>query len=185
MSAPEHRAAASHQSQVRCAILTVSDTRDAATDRGGPKARELLTACGHIVQKTVIVRDEPEEIRAAIKGFLSDPQIDAIITTGGTGIAQRDRTADVVRELLTFELPGFGELFRMLSWQEVGSAAMLSRAIGGLAYRPNFPPNRDQGVFIFALPGSVTAVELAITRLIGPELGHLTWERRKSGNPTA
>jgi len=183
MSSQDHRAeAAAAPSPVRCAVLTISDTRTAATDRGGPAARELLESFGHVIHDSAIVPDEPDQIRMVLERWLKNNEIDVIITTGGTGIGQRDCTIEAVRPLLRMELEGFGELFRMLSWEEIGPAAMLSRAVGGLAALPAAPEGVERAAFIFALPGSVKAVELAITRLIGPELPHLAWERRKSSN---
>jgi molybdenum cofactor biosynthesis protein B len=163
----------------RCAVLTISDTRNAATDKGGPKLREGLESFGHTIVESRIVKDDPGAIRAALREWIDRSAVDAIIATGGTGIGQRDNTVAVVHDMLALELEGFGELFRMLSWDQVGPAAMLSRAIGGLAVPPDGSPLSTQGIFIFALPGSVRAVELAVTRLIGPVLGHLLRERRK------
>lgn len=174
-SGHEQRAAA-EQGPARVAVLTVSDSRTPQTDRSGPLLRELLDAHGHQVVASAIVRDEPAEIRAKLRQWLADPLIDAIVSTGGTGIASRDTTTDVVRGLLSIELPGFGELFRMLSFQDVGPAAMLSRAVGGLAARA---AGAGGEAFVFALPGSPRAVETAVRRLIGPQLSHLVWERRR------
>jgi molybdenum cofactor biosynthesis protein B len=179
MSVGEHRTAASREDPVRCAVLTVSDSRDAKTDLGGPKVRELLEGFRHIVVDSRIVVDDPPAIRSALVRWIEDGGIEAIITTGGTGISRRDNTADVVRGLIDIELEGYGELMRMLSWEQVGAAAMLSRSLGGLAFAGSASRARSQGVFVFALPGSVKAVELAMTRLIGPELSHLVGERRK------
>lgn len=177
MSTNDHRAAAG-KTPVRCAVLTISDSRSITTDVGGPLACKLLQSFGHMIAETAIVPDEPIEIRTALDRWLDQESIDAIVTTGGTGISPRDRTIEVVREFLRAEIEGFGELFRMLSWEQIGAAAMLSRAVGGLAARPDGP---GRSAVLFALPGSPKAVELAITRLIGPEIGHLVWEVRKSG----
>jgi molybdenum cofactor biosynthesis protein B len=148
------------------AVLTVSDTRTTATDQSGATLQRLLAGAGHRLADYRIVPDEPEAIRPVLDAWLRDETVEAIITTGGTGIAGRDRTCEVVDNLLDKRLDGFGELFRMLSYEAVGSAAMLSRAIGGVA----------GGRPIFALPGSPAAVELALDRLILPELGHLMAE---------
>ncbi len=155
---------------VRCAVLTVSDTRTLETDQGGSLIVEMLRASGHEVLRRGIVPDQPEQVRAWIQQALDDPSIQAILTTGGTGIAPRDRTYEVVSELLERRLDGFGELFRMLSYQEIGPAAMLSRAVGGLA----------RGKVVLAMPGSPAAVRLAMEKLILPELGHLVWEATRS-----
>lgn len=131
---------------------------------------------GHIAAECTIVRDEPAEITAQLERWLADPSIDAILTTGGTGIAKRDTTIEVVRRLLTVELEGFGELFRMLSYEQVKAAAMMSRAVAGLVIRE---PVRGGDTFIFAMPGSPNAVETAMSKLIAPQLAHMVWERRK------
>jgi len=177
-STSRHREAASRAESSRsvaCAVVTVSDTRTPADDTGGDAIARLLKEAGHSVSRRTIVRDEPDRIRAAIRSALDDPKIQAVLTTGGTGIAGRDTTIEVVRSLLATELPGFGELFRVLSWEQVGAAAMLSRAVAGLA---SSAANRS-GVFIFAMPGSPNAVNLAMSKLIVPELSHLVWERER------
>ena len=169
MSTDEHHRAAADR-RARCAVLTVSDTRTAATDRGGDTVAATLTAAGHTVEARALVPDEPEAVRAAIRGWLdAAAPPDVVITTGGTGIARRDTTVEVARELIDKELEGFGELFRMLSYEQVGPAAMLSRAVGGLAGE----------TLLFTLPGSVNAVTLAMEKLIVPELPHLVWERSR------
>jgi molybdenum cofactor biosynthesis protein B len=148
----------------------VSDTRTVETDTGGGLIAELLAAGGHPVVSRAIVRDEAEAIRGAALEALAAPEVRALIVTGGTGVAPRDVTPDAVEPLLERTLPGFGELFRMLSWQEVGSAALLSRALAGLR----------GGRVVFVLPGSRGAVRLAMERLILPELGHLAGEAQKT-----
>ncbi len=174
-STAQHRDAAADR-RARCAVLTVSDTRTKADDRGGRRIIESLEAAGHEVVAYEIVKDEPDEVEDRLSAWLSaQAPADAIITTGGTGIASRDTTVEVARRFITKELEGFGELFRMLSWEEVGPAAMLSRAVAGLAVTPN---NRV-GALVFALPGSLEAVELGMSKLIIPELPHLIWERRR------
>jgi molybdenum cofactor biosynthesis protein B len=163
---------------VRCVILTISDTRTLQTDDSGRLIATLLNDAGFPVAERNLVRDEPTEIAAALEKWVSQvaPGVEVILTTGGTGISRRDTTIEVVRKLLTSELEGFGELFRVISYGQVKSAAMLSRAVGGLVARP-----ADQGgdTFIFAMPGSVNAVQTAMTALIIPELKHLAWERRR------
>jgi molybdopterin adenylyltransferase len=149
-----------------CYILTVSDTRTEATDSSGRAIFDLLFAGGHQVTGRKIVRDEPDLVRAAIEEQLIKPGVQVVITTGGTGMTSRDTTYEAITSLLDKTMDGFGELFRMLSYQEIGSAAMLSRAVGGLA----------KGKVVLALPGSESAVRLAMTKLILPELGHLVRE---------
>jgi molybdenum cofactor biosynthesis protein B len=165
---------ADHQSAAalivaRCAIVTLSDTRTADTDRSGQKIAELLQAAGHEVIDRSIVRDDPEEMLPLLELLLARNDCDAVITNGGTGISQRDQTIPTIERLIDIPLPGFGELFRMLSYQQIGSAAMMSRAVGGIA----------GGRLLFALPGSTAAVELAASQLIIPQLGHLLHELRK------
>ena len=166
-SAQAHRDAA--PKAVRVHVITVSDSRTLETDTGGALVAEMLAAKGHLVPTREIVRDEPAAIQAALRAALSQEGIDAVILTGGTGIAPRDLTPESVQPLLERILPGFGELFRMLSFEEIGAAALLSRALAGLA----------RGRVVFALPGSRAAVRLALERLILPELGHLTAEAVK------
>lgn len=160
---------------VGCAVLTVSDTRSPADDHGGDTASRLLEAAGHAVVSRAIVKDDVAQIDAAIRRELANGRVQAVLLTGGTGIAPHDTTIEVVRRRIMVEMPGFGELFRMLSWNEVGAAAMLSRAAAGLAV----VEGRPEGVFLFAMPGSVNAVEVAVGRLIAPELRHLVWERKR------
>ena len=166
-SVRQHRAAA--PGAVRCAILTISDTRTAETDTSGALIRRLLERDGHDVLEGTIVPDDGERIRTKIGEWGADPRIQAILCNGGTGIARRDTTFEALSGLLERRLDGFGELFRMLSYAEVGSAAMLSRAVAGL-YR---------GTLVVAMPGSSNAVRLAMERLILPELGHLIFELTK------
>lgn len=164
MSHVEHEQQAPRS--VRCFVLTISDTRTEDTDTGGRAIVERLREAGHEVVGRGRVRDDPEAVRGAIERQLANPAVQAIITTGGTGIAARDHTCEVVTGLLDKQLDGFGELFRMLSFQEIGPAAMLSRATAGVA----------GGRIVVALPGSEAAVRLAMDRLIIPELGHLVRE---------
>jgi molybdenum cofactor biosynthesis protein B len=153
--------------EVRCAVLTISDTRTSDTDFGGRAIVELLEAHGHVVARRQILRDESTEVRDAFVQQLGE--VDAIIATGGTGITSRDSTYEAVAGLLEKRLDGFGELFRALSYQEIGSAAMLTRATAGTA----------RGTAIFLLPGSEHAVRLGMTKLILPELGHVVRELRR------
>ena len=156
----EHRAAGPRS--VRCFVLTVSDTRTAATDTGGRTIADLLAAAGHQVIGRAIIRDDPEAVRALVlKETAGDAQV--VITTGGTGISARDSTYEAITSLLEKRLDGFGELFRMLSYEQIGPAAMLSRATAGLVNRR----------IVAALPGSEGAVRLAMEKLLIPELGHL------------
>lgn len=146
-----------------CAVITVSDTRTEATDESGALLRALLEERGYRVALRRLVRDDLHAIRLALLESLADPAVGAVFFTGGTGIAPRDVTVEAVRPFLDAELEGFGELFRWLSYHEVGPAAMLSRALAG----------RSAGVFVVCLPGSPAAVRLAMERLILPELDHV------------
>jgi len=161
VSAPQHKAQAPRA--VRCYVLTVSDTRTAVTDTSGQAIRALLEEAGHVVVGHDIVRDEPFEVTAHVVAQLGDGPAQVIITTGGTGITSRDDTFEAIDALLEKRLTGFGELFRMLSFAEIGSAAMMSRATAGTVGRRA----------VFVLPGSEAAVRLAMTQLIVPELGHV------------
>lgn len=158
----EHKAGA--PSSVRCAVVTVSDTRTPDTDSSGALIQELLRGAGHKVTDYRIVKDDPSLIRDVIQKAPNETQ--AIILTGGTGISKRDGTYEVVSGLLEKTIEGFGELFRALSYEEIGSAAMMSRATAGL----------HQGKVIFSVPGSKAAVRLAMEKLILPELGHCVRE---------
>lgn len=156
MSHHAHDAAA-----IDCGIVTVSDTRSEVDDSSGQRIRALLEAAGHRVAYYRIVKDEPAQITAVIAAAPAD--VELIICNGGTGVAKRDTTYEAITRLLDKEITGFGELFRMLSWEQVGAAAMLSRATAGIAGRR----------VLFSLPGSTKAVDLAMTKLIIPQLGHL------------
>ena len=164
MSHLEHKELAPRS--VRCYVVTVSDTRTAETDTGGRAITDLLQAAGHEIVGRTIVGDDPELVRGTIERQLANPQVQVIITTGGTGITSRDTTYEAVSGLLDKRLDGFGELFRMLSFEQVGAAAMLSRACAGLV----------AGRIVVALPGSEAAVRLAMEKLLIPELGHLVRE---------
>ncbi|MEQ1574684.1 MAG: MogA/MoaB family molybdenum cofactor biosynthesis protein [Vicinamibacterales bacterium] len=157
----DHRAAAPES--IACYVLTVSDTRTPDTDTSGRAIRELLEGSGHRVTGHAIVKDDQEAVVSHVTRAIADAQTQVVITTGGTGITSRDGTYEAIDTLLDKRLDGFGELFRMLSFQEIGAAAMLSRATAGTASR----------TAIFVLPGSENAVRLAMTRLILPELGHV------------
>jgi len=153
---------------VRVAVLTVSDTRTAATDTSGRAIRMLLEEAGHAVVAAAVVRDDPDAVTAFVLDQL-EGEAQAIITTGGTGITSRDSTYEAIDALLEKHLDGFGELFRMLSYEDIGPAAIMSRACAGLA----------RGRVVIALPGSEGAVRLAMTKLIVPELGHLVQQASK------
>jgi len=160
----EHKAAA--PARVGCYVITVSDTRTEDTDTGGRAIAEILTAAGHDVVGRTIVTDDPDLLRDAIGRQLANPAVQAIITTGGTGIASRDSTFEAVSGMLWKRLDGFGELFRMLSYEQIGAAAMMSRAVAGTV----------AGRIVVSLPGSEAAVRLALEKLLVPELGHLVRE---------
>jgi molybdopterin adenylyltransferase len=154
---------------VRCFIVTVSDTRTEETDTSGRAIADLLAHAGHQVMGRVVVKDEAALVRTAVERQLASSDVDVIISTGGTGIAARDTTFEAIDALLEKRLPGFGELFRMLSYQEIGSAAMMSRATAGISARH----------IVVALPGSEAAVRLAMEKLLLPEIGHLVQQARK------
>ena len=168
MGYPQHQSSAK-AINARCAIITLSDTRTIHTDLGGKRIAELLTGDGHSVGEHRVIRDDAEGLHGVLMELLGLEEIDAILTTGGTGINSRDQAIGVIESVIETPLPGFGELFRMLSWAEIGSGAMLSRAIGGIA--------KEKAVF--AMPGSTAAVELAMTKLILPELRHVLFEVTK------
>jgi molybdenum cofactor biosynthesis protein B len=167
VSQTEHKAHA--PASVACYVLTVSDSRTPDTDTGGGAIRTLLEQAGHEVTGHTIVKDEPAQVTARVREQLADPHTQIIITTGGTGITSRDGTFEAIDALLDKRLDGFGELFRMLSFEDIGPAAMMSRATAGTA----------SGKASFVLPGSPNAVHLAMTRLILPELGHVVQQLRR------
>lgn len=150
-------------------VITVSDTRTIDDDTGGALVIELASQAGHTIARRSIVTDDRDRIVSAILELAGDPAVDAVISTGGTGIARRDVTHEAVSSILDRELTGFGELFRMLSWEEIGSAAMLSRATAGAI----------GSTAVFALPGSRNAIRLAMEKLILPEIAHVVYEIRK------
>ena len=162
-----HRASAPRRVQV--AVVTASDTRTEETDTSGRYLRETLGDRGHAVVASAIVRDEPALVADAIRAA-REAGAEAVIVTGGTGISRRDSTFEAIDALLAKRIPGFGELFRLLSFQEIGSAAMLSRATAGVT---------ADGLVVFAVPGSTGACRTALERLILPELGHLVREAAK------
>ncbi len=166
--AHHHRKSA--PAQVPTAVITVSDTRTLDSDAGGARVAELLGAAGHPVVVREIAKDEPAEISATLSALLARDDVGAVILTGGTGVAPRDVTPEAVEPLLDRVVPGIGELFRALSYEQIGSAALLSRALAGLA----------AGRVVFVLPGSRGAVELAMEKLVLPELGHLAAEAVKT-----
>lgn len=159
-----------HQKQgppsVRCAVITVSDTRTLETDTGGQTVIHHLTAAGHQVVAREIIPDDPARMKSLLLSLQSRDEVDAILMTGGTGITSRDLTYETVSALLTKTLPGYGEIFRMLSYQEIGPAAILSRAVGGLLGRK----------VLLTMPGSPAAVKLAMEKIIIPQLPHLLRE---------
>lgn len=171
-SVTQHKADA--PSSIACAVITVSDTRTAETDKGGALVCELLEGAGHRVLEREIIKDEPEPMRALIESWCSstveqENRIQAVLLTGGTGITARDQTFETVEGLFNKSLPGYGELFRMLSYQEIGAAAMLSRATGGLVGT----------TVVLTMPGSTAAVRLAMEKVILPELKHLVQQANK------
>lgn len=163
MGADQHRLKASPRQEIRVAVVTVSDTRTAATDEGGRLARELLAGAGYRPDAGTILRDEPADVATHVRKLVEAGTAEAIVLTGGTGISRRDTTVEALADLFDKTLDGFGELFRMLSFAEVGPAAMLSRATAGVV----------GGVLVFLLPGSPKAVRLGLDRLILPELAHM------------
>jgi molybdopterin adenylyltransferase len=165
-SSEHHRKLASDRGPVAIGLITVSDSRTPETDTNGAYLRAAIGEAGHDVSSYHLIRDEAGLVRSALKEMVEDGITRVVLLNGGTGIARRDTTYDAIRPLLDREIPGFGELFRMLSFEQVGSAAMLSRATAGI----------HRGVLIFSMPGSPAAVRLAWERLIAPELEHLAWE---------
>lgn len=169
-STTQHRADAAAQGEVRCIVVTVSDSRTMETDESGALIKQRLRDAGHVIVSRELYPNDETALRAGLGAALTRPDVDAILVTGGTGVSSRDRTVDVVRPLLERELPGFGELFRVLSFHEqIGPAAMLSRALAGVVGR----------TLIVVMPGSRAAVELALTRLLLPELKHVIREIRR------
>ena len=171
-STEKHREASPER--IRVAVLTISDTRTAETDTGGNIIIDSMQKAGHEVVYREIVKDDALQIKKSLERLLADAGVDAIVTTGGTGISARDTTYEVVIRMLDRQLDGFGELFRMLSYEEVGAAAILSRAVAGAA----------GSKFVACLPGSTNAVRLAMEKLLVPEIPHVVFELRKHGKET-
>jgi molybdenum cofactor biosynthesis protein B len=162
-----HREAAPEA--VRVAVLTISDTRTPETDTGGDVAEETMRGAGHEVVARGIVRDEAASIRTQLVDLLARSDVDAVVTTGGTGISDRDTTYEVVERMIEKRLDGFGEIFRMLSYEEIGAAAVLSRAVAGAVGTK----------LVASLPGSRNAVRLGMEKLLVPEIAHIVFELRK------
>ncbi len=168
MGSKDHKESAEGESSARCAIVTVSDSRTPDSDTSGKEAFAILTKFGHSVVRHDIVPNKPRKIAAALGRALKGA--DLVLTIGGTGISRKDLSTEVVRKVLQKELPGFGEIFRALSLKEIGTAAILSRALLGVTSR---------GKIVAALPGSGAAVRLALEAILLPELKHLLWELRR------
>lgn len=165
MGADDHREKAGHD-PIGIGIVTVSDTRTPETDKNHHYLSARIEELGHFVAAYRIIKDEPDQVETALNDMAANPDVRIVLFNGGTGIAPRDTTYDVISRLLEKTLPGFGEIFRVLSYEEVGAAAMLSRATGGVY----------QNTVVFSTPGSTNAVKLAAEKLILPELNHLAWE---------
>lgn len=168
--ADDHRQKAGHGA-VTLAIVTVSDTRTPETDVNRRYLEATLTEAGHVVAAYRLIKDEPTQVEAVLDELTALPAVRLVIFNGGTGISPRDTTFDVLSRKLEKTLPGFGELFRMLSYQEVGAAAMLSRATAGVYHQ----------TLVFSTPGSPNAVQVALEKLILPEINHLAWEVVRKG----
>ncbi len=153
----------------KVAVVTLSDTRTAQNDIGGDTIVELATTSGHRIVQRILLKEDPRQIAETVRQLADDTTVEVILITGGTGIARRDTTYETIAGMLTREIPGYGELFRSLSFKEIGTAAMLSRAQGGLLGQ----------TLLFTMPGSPGAVRLAMERLILPELGHLLQESQR------
>lgn len=165
-----HRAEGDALPAIRCAVVTVSDTRAEATDESGTLMQQLLRDAGHTVVTYALLPNDEARVREHTRALLARDDLDAVLLTGGTGLGSKDRTVEAVRPLLEKELPGFGELFRVISYQDqIGAAAMLSRALAGGA----------KGKLLVSLPGSKAAVELALRKILLPELRHAIRELRR------
>lgn len=165
-SSEQHHELAAQRGPVPLGVITVSDSRTPETDTNGIYLREEIERAGHRLVAYHVVPDDPERVGAVLDEVVAAGEARVVLLNGGTGISKRDNTYDVVRARLDKELPGFGEIFRMLSWEQVGAAAMLSRATAGVS----------RGVVVASMPGSPAAVRLAWERLLAPELEHLAWE---------
>jgi molybdenum cofactor biosynthesis protein B len=172
MSVAEHKALSPSPAALRVALLTASDSRNGADDEGGRALRQLATEAGFSVVGEALLREEPAALRAHVEALAASGTVDAVLVTGGTGLAPRDRTPEAVGALFERRLEGFGELFRALSFAEIGPAAMLSRADAGVV----------GGALVFLMPGSPAAVRLAMQRLIVPELAHAVGQLRRSSH---
>ncbi len=170
IGAEDHREKAG-KGPVTVAIVTVSDTRTPETDQNRHYIEKRMRELDHRVAAYRLIKDEPDQVAAVIEELTTMPEVQIVLFNGGTGISPRDTTYDVVSKYLEKTLPGFGELFRMLSFQEVGAAAMFSRATGGVYH----------GTLIFSMPGSPNAVQVALEKLIIPEINHLAWEIARKG----
>jgi molybdenum cofactor biosynthesis protein B len=169
-STSEHRKEANARAVVRCAIVTVSDSRTEATDESGALMRRLVEDSGHSVPTYALLKNDEVAVREHVRALTARDDVDAVLITGGTGLGSRDRTVEAVRPLFDKEMPGFGEIFRMVSFNEqVGTAAILSRAVAGGV----------NGKLVVSMPGSKAAVELALTRVLLPELRHVIRELRR------
>ena len=173
------------QRSVACAVITCSDTRTLEEDVSGQLIRQLLESHGHTHPVYTISKDDPAQISSLLQSLAPRPDIHAIILNGGTGVSRRDNTFDAVSSALTKTLPGFGEIFRMLSYQSIGSGALLSRATAGIILTPQTQDSElktqdsaggAKHTIVFSIPGSPNAVDLAMHKLILPELPHLVWE---------
>ena len=174
MSVHEHEETARRErgeASIRAAIVTMSDTRTIEEDTSGDTIERLLGEAGHQVVRRALVPDDPERIRGAITEAITDPAVEVVLMTGGTGLARRDGTVDVLRSFSAIDIEGFGELFRSVSFEEIGAAALLSRACGVIIETAD-----GRRVPAFAMPGSVNAVQTAMNRLIIPVLTHVQWE---------
>jgi molybdenum cofactor biosynthesis protein B len=168
----DHKAKArSAVPDVRCAVVTLSDTRSLQDDASGKLICDLLASQKQAVARRELIKDDPQQLAALLEALLADATVQAILTTGGTGVARRDNTIGVVESRVALLIPGFGELFRSISYAEIGSAAMMSRAVAGVLNAAD-----GRRVPIFCMPGSAHAVELAMRKLVLPELKHLVWE---------
>ena len=167
-SARKHREAS--PDHIRIAVLTISDTRTSETDTGGNTIVDFMQGAGHEVERREIVRDDVPRIKEVLVELLADAGVDAVVTTGGTGISGRDSTYEVASDFIDKKLDGFGEIFRMLSYEEIGAAAMLSRAVAGVV------TTASGQKFLACLPGSTNAVRLAMEKLLVPEMPHVVFE---------
>jgi molybdenum cofactor biosynthesis protein B len=169
MTATHRQHEAQGPSAVRCAVITVSDSRTLETDSGGQSVIDHLQAAGHTIVCREIIPDEPSRMKPLLDSLRERDDVDVILMTGGTGITSRDQTYETVNGLLDKPLPGYGEVFRMLSYQDIGPAAILSRAVGGLIGRK----------VVLTMPGSPAAVKLAMEKIIVPQIPHLVREARR------